>query len=1056
MKPTQPNGRFSGSRIVVACVLLLNLVMGVETVRAQSAIETYNSAAGLYRQERWQLAAESFGEFADKNPKHMQAETARLYQGLSLTNAQDYKAARPVWKKFLTEFPKSERKADALYRLAECSYMIDDFPTAETDFKAFLKDFPKHELAEWAWPFLGETELELKKPTDAILAYQSALTEFPKGRLANEAEFGLAQAYEAAGQMNSAADTYRKVAQKPVPRLANQASFNLATILFDQDNFAKAAETYDALLTKLEDNDPLQSLTTLNAGYAWYQLGDFRKAIDHFDTAAKEPTQAVTAEYWRGVSHKSLQEYAEAARILETTFDLATKEKTADQTLLEKIRFHQADSRLRNGDYETAKDLFLDLEKRWPKGQYAADALHLAAEAALRLARDTTDEQQRATRLADATTIADRFSKLHPNSPLRVQHELLYGRLLDLKGQPKDLEAASERFQTVLNGAATEETKNLARFHLARVLQKLKRHKEVLEFSKPLLDEVRKTGASSEFISTLIIAAQSYLAEKNFDRALAEATLYLELAPKGNEADLALAVRVVAATREGDKEQVRIDLATLRDRFPNSPLLPEKLLECAEIAYDKQDWEFAEELFEMLVKLGPKTPQYPSGVSGLAWTRFNQKEYTAAAADFRKFFQEFPEDKLQAAEAAYMRGQCLQSADQLADAVQAYQIAFDTFGPESAAAAGDEDEGATRYAFLAGLLAARGMELLEKPEETDTAYNALLEKFPKAKDLDKLLDEWALANLRAGREAESDAVYRRLIQERPNSDLVDNAKLSLAESDFISGKMKAAQTAFAELAGNPKSDNEVREHSTYRLMEIAAADEDWEAALKLASQIEQEFPKSPYRYTAKFRTSEALLAEQKLDEAQKLLLELKDQQSEPKVSKSYWYPRVWVLLAEIYLRQKNYGKVAETATAFENWDSKSDRLFEVFEILGRAYKNQAEWDKARTAFERTLSDPNSRGTETAAKAQLLIAETYWHQEDWSEAQKAYLKVYHIYKTYPEWQAPALYQAALCDEKLEQWNKAKETYEEVQAEFPTSPFSEKAAKRLQEIAPRLSS
>lgn len=665
MKPTQPNGRFSGSRFVVACVVLLNIAVGVETVCAQSAIDTYNAAAGFYRQERWQLAAESFGEFADKNPKHPQAETARLYQGLSLTNAQDYKAARPVWKTFIKEFPQSKRKADALYRLAECSYMIDDFPTAETDFKAFLDDFPTHELAEWAWPFLGETKLELKKPTEAIIAYQSALSKFPKGRLANEAEFGLAQAFEAADQLTSAAETYRKVAQKPIPRLANQASFNLATILFDQENFAKAAETYDALLAKLDDNDPLRSLTTLNAGYAWYQLGDFRKAIDHFETAAKEPTQAVTAGYWQGVSHKSLQEYAEAARILKTTFDAATKENSdADPELLEKIRFHQADSRLRNGDYETAKELFLDLEKRWPKGQYAADALHLAAEAALRLARDTTDETQRATRLADATDIADRFSKQHPNSPLRVQHELLYGRLLDLKGRDEDLEAASQRFQTVLDGAATEETKNLARFHLARVLQKLKRHKEVLEYAKPLLEEVRKTGASSEFISTLIIAAQSYLAEKNDVRALAEANLYLELAPKGNEADLALAVRVVAATRKGDKEQVRIDLATLRDRFPNSPLLPEKLLECAEIAYDQNEWEFAEELFAMLVKLGDKTPQYPSGVSGLAWTRFNQKEYTAAAADFRKFFQEFPEDKLQAAEAAYMRGQCLQSADQ--------------------------------------------------------------------------------------------------------------------------------------------------------------------------------------------------------------------------------------------------------------------------------------------------------------------------------------------------------------------------------------------------------
>ena len=237
-------------------------------------------------------------------------------------------------------------------------------------------------------------------------------------------------------------------------------------------------------------------------------------------------------------------------------------------------------------------------------------------------------------------------------------------------------------------------------------------------------------------------------------------------------------------------------------------------------------------------------------------------------------------------------------------------------------------------------------------------------------------------------------------------------------------------------------------------MEIAVAETDWDTVQKYATEIEKTYPQSPYRFTAKFRTCEALLADQKFDEAQKLLLELKDQQTNTDVSQSYWYPRVWVLLAETYLRQKKYDQVAETAAAFEAWNPKSDRLFEVFEILGRAYKNQAEWDKARTAFQRTLDDPNSRGTETAAKAQLLIAETHWHQEKWALAQEAYLKVYLLYN-FPEWQAPALYQAALCDEKLDQWNKAKKTYEEVRTEFPMSPFSEKAAKRLMEISTKVS-
>jgi cellulose synthase operon protein C len=206
------------------------------------------------------------------------------------------------------------------------------------------------------------------------------------------------------------------------------------------------------------------------------------------------------------------------------------------------------------------------------------------------------------------------------------------------------------------------------------------------------------------------------------------------------------------------------------------------------------------------------------------------------------------------------------------------------------------------------------------------------------------------------------------------------------------------------------------------------------------------FDKSPYRPTISFRRAEALTTTEKFAEAEPLLKELVQSKDNAEIAGSRWFPRVWVLLAECQIRKKNYGEVEATVAAFKAWDPQSDKIHEAEEVLGRAYKNLAKFTESRAAFERSLADPASKGSETAAKSQLMIAETYFHQEDWKKAQEHYLKVYYNHKNYPEWQAPALFQAGMCDEKLGDLDQAAKTYAEVINKFRNSVFTEKAKER----------
>ena len=124
-------------------------------------------------------------------------------------------------------------------------------------------------------------------------------------------------------------------------------------------------------------------------------------------------------------------------------------------------------------------------------------------------------------------------------------------------------------------------------------------------------------------------------------------------------------------------------------------------------------------------------------------------------------------------------------------------------------------------------------------------------------------------------------------------------------------------------------------------------------------------------------------------------------------------------------------------------------MFQARFLQGRRWKSQAppNFARARQYFEEVTSDEQVQGTETAARSQFLIAETYLLQENFEDAAREYHRVHLIYNI-PEWQARSLFQAAACEERLNKTNEATRSYSELIAEFPNHNLIPKAKERLQ--------
>ena len=73
-----------GSRLLAFVLALLILMNAATHLQAGDAIDDYNVAVALFKQSRWNQAAEQFRGFLKDHEKHEKAPLARLYLGLTL------------------------------------------------------------------------------------------------------------------------------------------------------------------------------------------------------------------------------------------------------------------------------------------------------------------------------------------------------------------------------------------------------------------------------------------------------------------------------------------------------------------------------------------------------------------------------------------------------------------------------------------------------------------------------------------------------------------------------------------------------------------------------------------------------------------------------------------------------------------------------------------------------------------------------------------------------------------------------------------------------------
>ena len=161
-----------------------------------------------------------------------------------------------------------------------------------------------------------------------------------------------------------------------------------------------------------------------------------------------------------------------------------------------------------------------------------------------------------------------------------------------------------------------------------------------------------------------------------------------------------------------------------------------------------------------------------------------------------------------------------------------------------------------------------------------------------------------------------------------------------------------------------------------------------------------------------------------------------------------WMAMIPLRRAQVLAQQNQWADAYPIAAQIAKDFPAFDQQYEVDYLLGRCLANQADFEGARQAYQRVIRSPGGAKTETAAMAQWMIGESFFHQKKYDDAVREYSRLEILY-AYPTWQAAALLQAGKCQELLSKTTEAADLYRRILKSYPDAKFAQDASQRLHE-------
>ncbi len=1001
---------------VLVFVSMLLVPIHLEPACADDGSRQYQFAKGLYARAQWDAAAKEFESLLRQYPEHPEAAKVEFYLGEALVQQRRYLDAGQRFKRYLEISPHGTHRKQALFRLAECDF-LGNRSAAQQRLEAFSQAFPDDRLNGLILVYRGQTALRCGEPGQAEVLFRKSLDRFPDAISQDECRMGLARSLAALDRGEEAERYYLALAGKPQSPTAIEAKYRLASLRYAQQQYASALDTF-AELDSIPESNPWVANAGLGKGWSLMKLDRHADADNVFAQLADHPAVAVQASYWLGLCRKSLKDWPGATdSFLAAAEQLAAERTTkpnrssaADVTETA-ILFHAGDSQLATGNLVEARDHFQQaIASGETNESWFDDAQRASVQTSLRL-KD----------YGRARSDAERFLRESPDS--RVAPDLL--RLLTrIQLEQDDYQAAERTLGRLAEANADTGDSAEDAYLLALCHQGQGRHETALQVLRPVLAD----GTGRLTAGAKLVEASLLVAMKRYEDALK--VLSTRQAMAGTDADRSqtLALTAVCHAQLGDSDEaLRLYEEAFGDASEAGALRWDTAEQIAETALNAKQYDRAEALYRELIEGDVGDARKHRAMVGQAWVQHGRSDDKSAEATLAKVL-ETAEDSEVSAEALFLRGQVLRTQGQLERAC----LTFEQLVREHAQASYGQD---------ALWDVAQLYEQLGRPEDAATSYQKILDLEPAHRRQVDALYNLAWLRHEEGTAEEAATLFREILTQHHGSPYWAHAALWLAQHESDAGRHTEARAMLENMLADEQS-KPVRDRVLYLGGQMAFAAGQWRQARRAFEQLLNECPQSDLLETAAFAAAEAAFHEndpESLALFEQLLAEDKDLIGPVRAT-------VRMRLAQLYAEAGRWDEAMKVVESFPADHSEFAQQYELDYVHGRCLAARALFSEARQAYERVIRSATGENTETAAKAQLMIAETFFHQRRYGDAYRAYMQVEVLYG-YPELQAAALLQAGKCQELQGNPQNAAELYRQVVKNYAGTRAAEQAALRV---------
>ena len=902
-------------------------------------------AHGLYRQKRFDLAAEEYANYLQANKEGTAATEARFFLAESYVQLKREADALPFFVAVIEEGAQKPGKVtdpqltQALFRAGQINFNRKQFDDAANYFKQFLERFPDHPLRGQAIYLLAESQLERGDPAGAAEALEKASTGKIEASLADYLLLTRAKLAEQQNRLEDAAAAYRQVIEHLAgtpqdPRLG-EAYYRLGLLQYRQKDYSAAAKTLAEGREKVK-GQAVEVPMLLQEGICQLLL--------HQPVVARERLDQLLMNH---ATHPlAPQALYQLARVGLETSDIALTRSSVDQ-----------------------------LAKDYQASPWVDSARVVLGEALLN------------AKSIEAKTRAEQLQQLAKEAAEPTSREQL----------------------SYYAGLAAYEANNLAG-------------------AGPLLEPILKSSNKTLRSDAGYVLGLVRMKEEKFGEAI---PMLLAFA---NEREPSTSTR-----------SALVNLATAVAKLPESPdnkttwdtllALATKDTEGTKVLLDVGNQLFAQkryplsiQAFKAAIAKEAMGPHRVSAQLGLGWSLYYEGNRPEASTSFTQASELAPKDSAEQAEAIYMLGVIAADDGQKDNAAQLLGRVYAEF-PTST------------FAVEAGLRAANLLAQTGHAEEADKLYESLSKREDsKEKRARAIYDRAWLALDRADKETGA-ALLRSVVDDPMAGSLASEAAIKLAELLQTDGKLDDAMAMITKADSlNPAAS--IRPALLYRrgllLRETAKTDEakkDFESLLSSA-------PDSPFSPAALFWLGEIEFEGNRNDTAITAYQRLLERNDSGKYA-----ALAHLRLSQTYLKTQKWDDADAEAAKLAGDEIELPVREEATYVKARVKQQKAEFDAARELYRKIIGPQR---TETAAKAQFMLGETFFLQERYDEALKEFLKVEILYPI-PEWQSFALLEIGKCHARRSETDDARKAFNEVVEKYPTLPAASEAKRQLESLA-----